>query len=124
MVENAFGNCASRFRILQNPIVQNYENSIKSVKACVVLNNYILQNFNENGSYLNPSTLRREDANGDVTPGSWEQDGCVNNLHSLNQLAGNRSGTKAAKDQRDLIAKIMLTDNLAPWQFIKALRSV
>ncbi len=124
VVENAFGILASRFRILRNPILQNYVNSTKTVKACIVLHNYIMQNFNDNGSYLNSGNLRREGANGEVTPGSWEQDGCVNSLYSVGQLAGNRSGTKAAKDQRDLMARIMLTDGLAPWQFQNALRSV
>jgi len=66
--------------------------------------------------------LQREDENGTLTPGTWEQEGS-NNLWPLQQLAGNRAGTKTARDQRDLMANTMLTDELAPWQFKVALRS-
>ena len=35
VVENAFGIMASRFRVLRQPILQNYENAIQTVKANV-----------------------------------------------------------------------------------------
>ncbi len=122
MVENAFGILANRFRILRSPILQNYENSMKTVKACVVLHNYILNNCNKNKEYLNSGKLTREE-NGIIIPGNWEQDG-QNNLWPLQHLTGNRTGIKIAKDQRDLMAEKMLTDQLAPWQFQNALHSV
>ena len=55
--------------------------------------------------------------------GSWEEDGQGSNLQCLGNLSGNRSGTKGARDQRDHLAKIMMADGLAPWQFSRALRS-
>ena len=54
-------------------MLQSYKNSIKTVKAAVVLHNYIMQNFNKDLSYLNPSQLKREDLTGKLTPGVWEQ---------------------------------------------------
>jgi hypothetical protein len=93
------------------------------VKAAVVLHNYLIQKCNKNGQYLNTNQLKREDENGVLTPGSWEEDGKINNLESLNQLAGNRSGTRKAREQRDFMANVMLSDDLAPWQFHHALRT-
>ncbi len=70
MVENAFGILGSRFRVLRNPILQNYENSIKTVQAACVLHNYIIQNCNHDNSYLSKNNLRRDDNEGAVTPGT------------------------------------------------------
>ncbi len=66
--------------------------------------------------------MTREE-NGIITPGNWKQDG-QNNLWPLQHLAGNQTGIKIAKDQRELMAEKMLTDQLAPWQFQNALCSV
>ncbi len=55
--------------------------------------------------------------------GSWEQDGPLNNLRNMSQVAGNRTGTKEAKDQRDFLAQTFISDRLAPWQFKYAFRS-
>ena len=121
MVENAFGILASRFRVLRNPILQNYPNAIKTVKAAVVLHNYIIQNKTES-NYCNSVNLKRESDTGALTPGQWEQEGHIQNLSSLGRLAGNRSGTQDARSQRDRIANSFMTDQLAPWQFQRALR--
>ena len=113
VVENAFGILSSRFRVLRNPILQNYENAVKTVKAAVVLHNYILQ---KQGS---DTSLTREHED-DLLCGSWEAQGSSQNFGPLSQLSGNRSGTREARAQRDRIAVQFLTDNLAPWQFQKA----
>ena len=81
-----------------------------------------MQKFNSAGQYVNSATVTREDETGLLTPANWEQEG-LNNLWPLQQLAGNRSGTKSARDQRDQIAKAMLNDGIAPWQFSHAFRS-
>ena len=119
-MENAFGIMASRFRVLRQPIRQNYKNSIKTIKACVVLHNFFSKFFNEDKKYLNPQNLQREDEDGRLTPGSWEQDTPMNNFSTMGHVAGNRSGTAEARYQRDIIAKKFVSDNLAPWQFKSA----
>jgi hypothetical protein len=121
-VENAFGILSSRFRVLRNPILQSYKNSISTVKATVVLHNYIIQRLNKDNRYFNPASLCREDGNGGITPAAWEQE-ASNNLWPLQHLAGNHTGTKVAKDQRDFMAYTMLTDELVPWQFQNAFRT-
>ena len=73
VVENAFGILSSRFRVLRNPILQSYKNSISTVKATVVLHNYTIQNLNKDNRYYNPASLCREDGNGGITPAVWEQ---------------------------------------------------
>ena len=120
VVENAFGIMASRFRVLRQPILQNYENAIQTVKACTVLHNYCVKFCNQEDAYLNNQSLKREIEGGTVTPGNWEHDTPLNNLRPLGQLAGNRFGTHEARLQRDLMAEKFVTYNLAPWQFKQA----
>ena len=76
-----------------------------------------MQNHNADGKYLNASSIQREDENGDILQGMREQDHTQNALYRLNFLTGNRTGTKAAWDQRKALAEKFLTDELAPWQF-------
>lgn len=123
VVENAFGILSSRFRVLRGPILQSYENAVKTVKATVVLHNYLISNCNSDESYYSDSTIQREDAHGNLLTGFWEQDRSRNRLESLTQLAGNRSGTNAARVQRNLLAEMFVSDNQAPWQFQRALGS-
>jgi hypothetical protein len=66
--------------------------------------------------------MRRENENGEVLPGFWEKDSEGTNLTNLSRLSGNRTGTNKARLMRDRIAKEMMIDNLAPWQFHRALR--
>ena len=95
---------------------------MKTVKAAVVLHNYIIKNQGSS-SYVNPSNLQRENDSGDTIPGFWEQEGDLQNLTNLGMLAGNRSGTAAARSQRDKLANEFMIDSRAPWQFHRALRS-
>ena len=123
MVENAFGILSSRFRILRSPILQNYSNAVKSVKAAVVLHNYIMQNSDQEGKYLDPGSLECEDEAGNILPGHWVQDGLPNNLFNLHRLVGNRSGTQTCREQQDALAKALVTDGLSPWQSRHVFRS-
>ena len=80
-------------------------NSVKTVKATVVLHNYLISNCNSDESYYSDSTIQREDEHGNLLTGFWEQDRSRNRLESLTQLAGNRSGTNAARVQRNLLSR-------------------
>lgn len=115
--ENAFGILAHRFRVLRTPIAQKFENAVKTIKAAVVLHNYILQNCNQDGSYLSLVDLRREDEDGNLLEGSWEHEGAISNLVNLGNQFGNRFTTKSAMEHRDTVAKSMVNDNLVPTQF-------
>ena len=86
------------------------------------MHNYIMQNCNQE-DYLPNGSLRRESENGELLPGTWEQEGENPNLYRLSQLAGNRAGTQVARQQREVLAEKFLGDNLAPWQFQRAFRS-
>jgi len=85
-VENAFGILSSRFRVLRNPILQNYKNAIKTVKATIVLHNYLIKNCNEDGSYFSPTMIPNEETSGVMAPGLLEQDQTLNNLQNLSQV--------------------------------------
>ena len=123
VVENAFGILSSCFRVLRGPILQSYENAVKTVKATVVLHNYLISICNSDESYYSDSTIQREDEHRNLLTGFWEQDRSRNRLESLTQLAGNRSGTNAARVQQNLLAEMFISDNQAPWQFQHALGS-
>ena len=41
IVECCFGIMSQRFQVLFNPLKQEYKNSVKSIKACLVLHNYL-----------------------------------------------------------------------------------
>ena len=94
---------------------------MKTVKAAVVLHNYIMKTARSDN--ISSANLRRENDDGEILPGFWEQEGDLQNLSNLGMLAGNRSGTLAARAQRNKIATEFMTDNRAPWQFHSALRS-
>ena len=51
-----------------------------------------------------------------MTPTLWEAE-ALSNIVPMDQLAGNATGTRQARQQRDFLASHMVTDNLAPWQF-------
>ena len=121
VVENAFGIMSSRFRVLRTPLLLDHKNAVSVVKAVVTLHNYIIQNCNSDKNYLD-QTLLQGDYDGSLTPASWEQQGATN-LTPLRQLAGNRNGREDAKIQREKMARIMIADGLAPWQFKMAFRT-
>ena len=109
---------ANRFRILHCPILLGYENAVKVVKAVVTLHNFIIDSCNKDKNYLDPSCLRREDKNGNITPGAWEEMcQATGSFTRPRKQTGNRFGTDAAKIQRDTLAHMMVTDNQCPWQF-------
>jgi len=95
---------------------------VKTVKACVVLHNYITQSNNVK-SYVPSSFQRQENDEGKVEESDFNQNSDIHSIYSLSRLTGNRGGTKSARDQRLQLAKELLADNLAPWQFQRALRS-
>ena len=101
--------------------MQDYENAIDTGRAVVVLHNYILQRCNKK-KYMDPGSVIREDDDGNIFAASWEQE-VLCSLDPMNQLSGNRSGNRAARLQRDFIAKGFLTDEKVPWQFKQAFRT-
>jgi hypothetical protein len=42
VIENTFGIMSGRFRILRVPIMQKYENAVRTVKAVVALHNFLI----------------------------------------------------------------------------------
>jgi hypothetical protein len=109
---------ANRFRILHSPILLGYDNAVKVVKATVTLHNFIIESCNNDQNYLDPQSLRREGKNGNITPGKWEAECKARSSFShLRKQTGNRSGTDAARIQRDTLAHLMVDDKRCPWQF-------
>ncbi len=96
VVESTFGIMANRFRILRVPILQNYDNARKTVQACTVLHNMLMER--EGSSY------------GDVTakemglmPALEHQDGVHN--------------TETARAQRDTLAEFFMTNGAVDFQW-------
>ncbi len=101
-VESAFGLMATRFRIFRSPILQDYDNAVKTVQAAVVLHNFLLDKTPVN-------QLPVEQAQNDVSEESQ--------LVSLANQAGNRSGSNSARAERDRLATWFVTEGAVDWQW-------
>ncbi len=102
-VENAFGHMASRFRLLRRDMDQSYENCVKSVKAIVVLHNFLTENSK---TYQNMN----------------ETDSGKKNLSGLDSISTNgrqfnASGSKEAKDIRNNLADYFFDKGAVPFQW-------
>ena len=99
MVENAFGIMASRFRVFRQPILQSYDNAVKTVQACVVLHNFLIS--------VNERSIEPDDDLPTVTQ----------SMIPLQAQAGNRTGTNVARTQRDNLARYFFEEGAVDFQW-------
>ncbi len=121
-IENAFGHTSNVFRVLRSPITLNVKNATSVIKALVCLHNYLLTV--DKGSYIQAGDIDSETEDHSIIPGQWERNQPLSSLLEVKRLAGNRSGSNEARDQRMAVAKFFLTrEGMVPWQFRSALVS-
>ncbi len=108
VVENAFGIMTARCMVLRGPILQSYENAVKTVKACVVFHNLAL-------AQSPPATI----------PGEREEDHMRAPLLSIAQSQGARAarGSHEARLQRDLLADYFMAGGQVSFQWEQAFGS-
>ncbi|XP_055333828.1 uncharacterized protein LOC129585241 [Paramacrobiotus metropolitanus] len=76
VVENAFGILASRWRIFQRPMDFQPAQIVLTVKACVVLHNFLLRKniANSKSAYVMPTLIDRENEDGPgIIEGEWRR---------------------------------------------------
>jgi hypothetical protein len=101
VVENAFGLMTSRFRVFSGPILQSYENAVKTTKACVVLHNMLLTT---------------------QPPAALEDVDQVQAQEQVAQQNGGR-GTAAAHQNRDRMADFFMNEGEVPFQWQQTFRA-
>ncbi|XP_046863845.1 uncharacterized protein LOC124457685 [Xenia sp. Carnegie-2017] len=100
VIENAFGICASRFRVFHRPIVAKVDNVIAITKAVVALHNFLMSINEDDDSnlYCPPSFADQDGQMGnEFKPGEWRQDAnCMNGLGDITDVgASNNYGAEA-----------------------------
>lgn len=101
VVENAFGICASRWRIFRRPIIATQETTDEVVKAGTVLHNYLRKRM---PSRYNPSSMAdRETEDGQLIPGEWRTEGEISNLRNVVNVGTCRNSTNEAYAMRNTL---------------------
>jgi len=111
LVENVFGICASRFRVLRRPIIAKVETVISITKAIIALHNYLMhgRQFGKHEDYC-PAGY----AEGDWRDNETETDG----LAPLSSKAGSNNYSRDAKQIRDDFRDYFTSpEGSVPWQW-------
>lgn len=103
IIENSFGICANRWRVLKADINCIPRNAIKIVSASVVLHNYLMSASEE---YC-PAGYGDYFVNGEIVDGEWRREG--NNICSINPSMSNNAN-RAAFTTRNILKEYLLTN--------------
>ena len=118
IVENAFGICATRFRILRRPIVLTVQTIVQVVKAVVALHNFLMcgRSFGNYSSYCPPGYVDQETEFG-ITPGQWRGDSSANTGLQPLLNASSNNYTQDARIVRDNFRDYFNSEEgSVPWQ--------
>ncbi|XP_046855143.1 uncharacterized protein LOC124448176 [Xenia sp. Carnegie-2017] len=121
VIENAFGICASRFRVFHRPIVAKVDNVIAISKAVVALHNF-LRSINEDDDsnlYCPPSFVDQDGQMGnEFKPGEWRQDvNCMNGLGDITDVGVSNNYGAEAKWVREQFADYFNNEGAVDWQW-------
>ena len=73
IIENVFGICASRFRVLRRPIIASPKKAVLITKAIVALHNFLMSITEDNFDYYPTNFVDQDGPNG-LVPGEWRKD--------------------------------------------------
>ena len=73
IIENVFGICASRFRVLRRPIIASPKKVVLITKAIVALHNFLISITEDNYNYCPTNFVDQDGPNG-LVPGEWRRD--------------------------------------------------
>ena len=101
------------FRVLRKPILLRSDNATRVVQCCVALHNFLMDECRS--QYLPASDLV-PDEQGFPRFVDPEDDG-TEGPPQVPRQAGNRSGNKAARDQRERLADFFMNDGQVSFQW-------
>lgn len=96
VIENCFGILASKWRILERPIIAKLQTIEKMVQAVVVLHNFLRirdREKGDNGRYCPNNYVDKENEDGSIVPGEWRN--MRVDMQQAGRLGGNSYGHSA-----------------------------
>nr|CAB3263115.1 uncharacterized protein LOC101243083 [Phallusia mammillata] len=105
-VENTFGILSAKWRVFRRPIPLSPCRADAVVKACCVLHNYL------RNSYCDDRDFDREDRQGQITDGSWREEG--QGFQNI-QRQGRRNSDAATK-VREIFQHYFSNEGQVTWQ--------
>ncbi|XP_031350806.1 protein ALP1-like [Photinus pyralis] len=115
IVENAFGVLAMRFRIFRAHILLNPEKVDDIVKATCAIHNWLRQT--SPNSYMPPSSVDREDENGQIILGSWRNENACLGLQDIVCGIGSNNFTTLAANCRRKFTDYFMGEGAVGWQW-------
>lgn len=113
IIENVFGICAARFRILRKPIDVHPSRATKIVLAICALHNFLME---RKSVYTNSNDFDRE-INGQNTLGQWRELAEGNSFSPL-QSINNGRGSNNANEIRNYFKQHFISQNgEVSWQY-------
>ena len=114
VIENTFGICASRFRILRRAMIGKVEHVTEATKAIIALHNFLID---DRRMYC-PSGYADRIRNGIIKEGSWrnEDSNSQNALIDMGRVSTNNCSLEAKKVRDNLCDYFMSDEGSVPWQ--------
>lgn len=114
IIENAFGICAARFRVLLKPIELKPEKVNKVVLAICALHNFLIT---RKSLYVSSGDFDRYNENGTLIQGNWRTELGGNTLLPLMSRVHPGRVPEDAHTVRTRLMNYFVTDGEVPWQY-------
>lgn len=114
IIENVFGICAARFRVLLKPMELKPEKVNKVVLAVCALHNFLMT---RKSMYATGADFDRENENGTITQGNWRAEISEEALLPLQPLQHPGRIPDDARVVRTRFMNYFMAEGEVPWQY-------